>query len=139
VNDASTVWLGVIGVSVAVMALIQVAVIVAAAYFAKQAANAAKEIRRDLKPILEKANRIADDAARATALATAQVERVDRLINDTAQQISDGLTLVQSALITPLRQGSTMIAAARAIFTLVRGWQGRGAGRRDDDDALFVG
>lgn len=138
-SDASTVWLGVIGVSVALMALIQVAFVGAAAYFAKKAADAASDVRRDLQPLLEKANRIADDAARATALATAQVERVDRLINDTAQQITDGLTLVQSALINPLRQGSSVIAAARAVFAIVRAWQSRGSRHRDDEDALFVG
>jgi uncharacterized protein YoxC len=140
VSDWQLVWLATIAVAVVVMAVVQVAVVLQAARMARQAAETAQELRRELRPLLEKAHRIADEAARATALATLQVERVDRLLSNAAERVDEAFGLVQSAVVEPLKQGSAFVTALRAAFTVFRSWQERpGRHSRDEDEALFVG
>jgi uncharacterized protein YoxC len=139
VSDWQLVWLATIAVAVVVMAVVQVAVVLQAARMAREAAATAQELRRELRPLLEKAHRIADEAARATALATLQVERVDRILATTADRVDEALGLVQSAVVEPLRQGSALVTAVRAAFAVFRTWQDRPRRSRDEEEALFVG
>lgn len=138
-SDWQLVWLATIALAVVVMAVVQVAVVLQAARMARQAAETVQDLRRELRPLIEKANRIADDAARATALATAQVERVDRLLATTAVRVDEALTLVQSAIVEPIRQGSAFVTAVRAALAVFRSWQDRPRRNRDEEEALFVG
>lgn len=138
-TDWQTTLLAVIAGSVLVMALIQVAVIVAAAKYARQAARAVEELRREVQPLIQKAHRITDDAARVTALAATQVERVDRLLSTTALRIDETIGVVQGAILEPVRQGAAAMAAIRAAFGVFRGWNDRHRSTAEEDEALFVG
>jgi hypothetical protein len=138
-DGSANVWLATMAVALVVMALVQVGVIIVLARVGLQAARTVKELRRDIKPLIEKANRVADDAARASALAVVQMERVDRLIESTVERVDETLGVVQDAVLGPLRTGSALLAALRAGFAMFRGWQGRTRPTRDDEDALFVG
>ena len=91
-----------------------------------------------LRPLLEHLNAIGRDASRAATLATAQVERADRLFADVALRIEQILSLIQSVVSGPLREGVAMMSALRAILNFMRDTR---AGRRtsaEDEDALFV-
>jgi hypothetical protein len=138
VNGWELACLASIAVATLVMAAVQVAVVVQAARLARQAAEAAQQMRRELGPLLEKMNRISDDAARVTALAVVQVERVDRMLNTTAERVDEVMRVVQS-VVEPLRQGSTWMGAIGLISSLIGHWRNRGRSDRDDEDALFVG
>jgi phosphohistidine phosphatase SixA len=105
----------------------------------REISGAVREIQRDIRPLIDKATRMTDDAARVTALALVQVERVDRLVSSLAVRIEETVSIVQSAVGQPIKQGATIIAAFRAVFAAVREWQGRQAAARDDEDPLFVG
>ena len=97
-------------------------------------------IRRDLQPVIQKIDRVADEAGRITALAAIQVERVDELLSATVARMDSAMTIVQDAFVQPLRRGSAILTAVRAGWAIFRGWQGRQPRyRRDDEDALFVG
>ena len=68
-SDWAVIWLGVIAVSIALMAMIQIGLIIVSLRVARQLSAATEDIRKEIKPLLEKVHRIADDAARATSLA----------------------------------------------------------------------
>src|SRR6185503_10286134 len=75
------IFLGVIAVATLAIAIAQIAVIVVAGRAARRVADLAEQFERDVKPLFGHLNAIGHDAARAAALAAAQVERVDRLFN----------------------------------------------------------
>jgi len=133
------VWLGVIAVAVLVMAVTQVAVLIRLAQVAKETSAATRDLRNELTPLIAKAHRIADDAGRVTALALAQVERVDLALNSTVQRIDETVATVQSAIISPVKQGAAVVAGLKAALAVFRARQDRGRYGRDDEDALFIG
>lgn len=133
------VWLGVIAVSVLVMAVVQIAALVRLEGVAKEAAEATRDLRRELTPLIAKAHKVADDAGRVSALALTQMERVDRVLDSTALRIDDTMAVVQQALISPVRQGAAVMAGLKAALAVFRARQDRGRYGRDDEDALFIG
>jgi len=140
VNDGSAnAWFATMAIALAVMAILQVALVIVAIRLALQAVKALQEIRRELTPLVAKINRIADDAARASALAVVQVERLDQLFGAAGASIENIVGLVADSVVGPLRKGSALLTAIRAGFAFFRGWQSRPRHVREDDDALFVG
>jgi hypothetical protein len=105
----------------------------------------ADDLRREVGPLVEKINRLADDAARATSLATIQIERIDQILSTTTARVDEGLTMVRHAMGGPLRQGYAVALALRAALSAFRGRARRNDGpsrpvvAHDEDDALFVG
>jgi hypothetical protein len=144
VNESATVFLGVMAVSLAVMAIIQVALIVAGILAIRKLGAVADELRREIAPLMDKVNRIADDASRMTSLAALQVERVDQFMATTTTRVDQTLGVVQNLLSGPVRQSTVLIAAFRAAMAAFRGWQEHKARSTpdaavDDEDTWFVG
>ena len=139
-SDWQNVWLGTMAIALAIMALIQIGLIVAAIMVAKSAMRAVGDVRKEIKPLMDKVNRMADDAAQTTAMARMQMERVDQLVRQTADRIDEVSNAVQNTIIGPLRNGAAVIAGIRAaisVFGRRRGDRGRPV--REDEDALFIG
>ena len=138
-SDWQVVWLGVIAIAVALMALIQIVVLAAVAKLAFQAVAGVKDLRREIRPLIDKVNKIADDATRISGQAAAQVERLDTLIASTAVRIEETVEAVQNVVMGPLRQGSAVVAALRAVLGAFRNARDRRKPVHDDEDPLFVG
>ena len=84
-------------------------------------------------------NAIGRDAARAASLATAQMERVDRLFADVAGRIEQTLGGVHQLLNGPVREGAALMSGLRAMMNVLREFRGgRGRSRGEDEDALFI-
>lgn len=132
------VCLAVTAVSLLAMAAGQLMLAAAARRAARQTVDAVQEFRRELKPIVEKAQKIADDAARTTGIAVVQAERINEVTVLTAKRIDETLASVQEAVNGPLRQGAAVIAGIRAAIEVFRAAGDRRRGR-DDEDALFIG
>jgi hypothetical protein len=135
------VFLGVIAVATLAIALAQIAVIVAAASAAKRLSQMADTFEREVKPLVGHLNAIGRDAARAAQLATAQVERADKLFADVAQRFEQTLSAVDASISGPAREGRALLSAFRAAFQALRELRRDGRGRRgrgDDEDALFI-
>jgi hypothetical protein len=134
------VFLGVIAVATLAIAIAQIAVIVVAGRAARRVAQIAEQFERDVKPLFGHLNAIGSDAARAAALATAQVERVDHLFNDVALRIEQTLTAVQATVIGPVREGRAVVSAFRAALQAIRELRrDRARQARDEaEDALFI-
>lgn len=133
------VWLGIIAVAVLTMAIIQIVVGLQLMRVAKDAATTMQEFRTEIRPLIQKAHKVADDAGRVSAMALTQVERVDQLMATTAMRVDDTLQIVQESLIAPVKQGAAVMAGLKAAIAVFRARQDNGRYGRDDEDALFIG
>jgi hypothetical protein len=143
VSDWSTVFLGVIAVAVTVMAAIQVGIVVYGGKLARRVDALTTQVEREIKPLLAHLTTIGEEAARASTLAAAQVERVDRLFADVSLRVEETAHAVQSAIVAPAREGLALISGVRAAFDAIRGVRQGSAPSRatshDDEDPLFIG
>lgn len=142
-SDWSTVFLGVIAVAVTVMAAIQVGIVVYGGRLARRVDALTTQVEREIKPLLAHLTTIGEEAARASTLAAAQVERVDRLFADVSLRVEETAHAVQSAIVAPAREGLALISGVRAAFDAIRGLRQGAAPARttahDDEDPLFIG
>jgi hypothetical protein len=143
VNDGlSDLFLGVIAAATLVMALVQVGAVIAALRLSRQAQQAIQSVHQEVKPLIARAQSIAEEASRTVALATAQAQKVDRLITDLSQRVDETATVLQEAIITPAREGLAIVAAVKAGLTALRGARELGTrnGRHaEEEDPLFIG
>lgn len=140
-NDWSQAFLGVIAVSTALMAVMQIGAIVVLAKVAGQVRDILATLQRDVRPLIGRANQIAEEASKTAALATVQAQKIDRLVTDLSRRVDETSAVVQQAIITPAREGMAIVAALKAGFGALKGvrdMRGR-AGGVDDEDALFIG
>ena len=136
------VFLGVMASALVLMAVAQLLVALAMMRAARRVSDAVDQLQHDIRPLVAKVTRVAEDASRVTALAVAQAERIDELVKTTAARVDETFGLVQGAVIEPIRQGTAILTAVKAAFAAVREWQrppSAVAGVRDDEDPLFVG
>jgi hypothetical protein len=141
VNDWSDLFLGTIALATLIMAVTQVAAIVVAARVARQAQQTLTAVHREIRPLIAKASIVADDASRTAALASAQVQKIDRLVTDLSRRVDETATIVQQAIVTPAREGVALLAAVKAGLAALRGIGdlGRRASRSEEEDPLFIG
>ena len=134
------VFLGVIAVATVAIAIAQVGVIIAAGLMARRVGRMIDQLERDVKPLFGHLNAIGSDASRAVALATAQVERVDKLFTEVTARIEQTINTVQASIDGQASQGRAMLSAFRAVLDVVREMRGRRSrqSRGDDEDALFI-
>ena len=145
----SEVFLGIIAFAVAVMAIIQVAAIVFAARAARSVGDAVTRLREDVRPIVASLQTLSADAARATASATAQVERAQKTVeaalnrvDAVGARVEQTLQTLQNGILAPARDGFAFLQGIRAVFASAR--TSRPAPRSgpaavDEEDALFIG
>ena len=136
----SEVFLGVIAVATLAMAIAQLGVLIAAGLLARRVARLMDQVERELKPAFGHVNAIARDASRAVSMATAQVERADRLFSDLSERIDETLATVQKSIIAPAREGRALFNALRAMLEGLREARrsARARHRAEDEDALFI-
>jgi hypothetical protein len=141
VNRWTEIFLGVIAIATLAMAAAQIGIIITASLLARRVARLADSVERELKPIFGHLNAIGRDASRAAALATAQIERADKMVADLGVRFDDALVKLQSSLSVPAREGRALLSAFRAAFDAVREARQSGRtrqGRGEDEDALFI-
>jgi hypothetical protein len=137
----TNVFLGIIAGAVVVTSLFLIAAIVSAALLARKLTHLSQRIDEQLTPLFGHLDAIGRDAARASALAVAQVERADGLFADFSSRVERTMDVVQHAAGMPAREGAAILAGIRAaLHTLgtVRHGHPRARGRGEDDDALFI-
>jgi hypothetical protein len=136
----SEVFLGIIAAAVLVMALIQVGLIVMAVRAASRVGALVERLDADLRPVIANLQSISAEAARATAIASAQVERADRMFTDMATRLDETLATVHGA-VRGVTHGSAWVSALKTLFNAVRDMRApsRRASTVDEEDALFIG
>jgi hypothetical protein len=141
VNESSQVFLAIIAASTALMALIQIGAVVVLARVAMQVRDIVATLQQDIRPLIGRANALADEAQKTAALATAQAQKIDRMVTDLTRRVDETSAVVQEAILTPAREGMALVAALKAGLGALRGFRDlRGRdGRMEDEDALFIG
>jgi len=133
--------LGIIAVSTALMAVMQIGALIVLARVATQVRDIVATLQKDIRPLIGRANQIAEDAAKTAALASVQAQKIDRLMTDLTRRVDETSAVVQQAIITPAREGMAIVAALKAGFGAlrqIRDSRGRAAGV-EEEDALFIG
>ncbi len=140
-SGSGDVFLGVIAAATAVMAVVQIFAMVALARVATQVRDTASAIQQDLRPLIARANAIADEAQKTATIATAQAEKIDRLVTDLTRRVDETSAVIQDAILTPAREGMAIVAGLKAAIGALRGFRDLRArpGRIEDEDALFIG
>jgi len=141
VTDWTQAFLGVIAVSTTMVAGMQVYAFLSLAKTARQIRDIMTTLQQDVRPLIARANVIADEASKTAAIATKQAEKLDRLVTDLTRRVDETSAVVQQAIITPAREGMALVAALKAGFGALR--EMREMRRRpagvEDEDALFIG
>ncbi len=138
----SETFLAVIAAATLIMALIQVGAIVAAARIARQAQQTLTTVQQEIRPLIAKVTVVADEASRTAALATAQAQKVDRLVTELSQRVEYTSGVVQQAIIAPAREGLAVMAALKATLGALRGSREarpRHGRHAEEEDPLFIG
>jgi len=137
------VFLGVIALATFTIAAVHVGVIVGGWVVARRVNRLLGQVEQQIQPLVESVNAIGRDAARITAMATGQAERVDRLVTDLSARIEQTATTVQDAVLKPLRDGAALLAGVKAAMSVFRGQEGPQPAanrvRTEEEDALFIG
>jgi methyl-accepting chemotaxis protein len=135
------VSLGVIALATLTTALVQVSVIVYGWMLARRISRLVGQIEQEMKPLADSLNAMARDAARATALAASQVERVDKMLTELTTKIEHTASTIQKSVLSPLRDGAAVMTGIRTAIEVFRELtRSRSArGRNEEEDALFIG
>ena len=140
-NDSSQAFLGIIAAATALMAIVQIGAIVVLARVAVQVRDTVTTIQKDIRPLIARASALAEEASKTATLATAQAQKIDRLVTDLARRVDETSVIIQQAIVAPAREGIAIVAALKAGFGALRGLRdprGRAAGV-EEEDALFIG
>ena len=142
--EMSTLFVGAIAVSVAVIAMVQVATCVYGARVARRVDRLADRIEQEIQPALTRVSTASGDVARVTSLAVAQLERVDHLFARLAGRLDHLMNAGEGAVVEPVRRSLALLHGLRAAIVALRE-PGRGTpkqrteARDDDQEALFIG
>ena len=140
-SESSQIFLGVIAAATAIIAIVQIGAMIVLARVAAQVGEVVDTVQKDIRPLIARAGAIADEASKTAALATAQAQKIDRLVTDLSRRVDDTSLIIQQAILTPAREGMALVAALRAGLAALKGTRDlRGRpGSVEDDDALFIG
>lgn len=137
-SSRAELFLGIIAFTSLATAIVQIGVLVAAGLMFRRAKKLIDTVEVEMKPVFTSVQSIARDAARATTLAAAQVERVDRALTEAGRRIQSAVNTFDG-IAGPLK-GLGWISIFRAVFKLIRKFRGgrRRRARTEDEDALFI-
>jgi hypothetical protein len=145
VTGTGELFLGIIALSVVVMAAIQVAAIFAGLRLARRVDELATQLDQEIKPLIANLSALSSEAARAAALAAKQAERLDRVFGEMVERVDKTLEAAQEFVTGPARQGMAIMTGVKAVVDAFRGL--REASRRrsaprpamDEEESLFIG
>lgn len=146
-TDTAELLLGVIAVSVFLMAVVQVGAIIAGLRVARRVDQIATEFETGVKPLIANLTALSAEASRAATLAASQVERFDRLITEMSAKVEHTLAVAQHFVTGPAQNGVAIVAGIRAAVGAIRGMREstrrRSAARattfEEEEESLFIG
>ena len=111
---AAELFLGVIALSVLVMAAIQVGALMAGLRLARRVEQLSRQVDQDIKPLIANLTSLTAEAARSAELASRQLERVDRLFSDLTLRVDQTLAVAQQFVQGPARNGMALLSGVQA-------------------------
>lgn len=138
-------FLGVIAGAMVLMAVLQAGFLAYGIRLARRVERVVEAVEREIRPALGRVDAISADAARASALVVAQVERVDKVVGRLAAGADEAMTAARDSVVEPVRQGGAFLAGLQAAVLAFRD-AGRAegafrepAGRTSDERAARAG
>jgi hypothetical protein len=138
----SELFLGITATAVAVMAIIQVAAVVAAIRAARRVGDAVARFENDVRPIVTNLQAMSTDAARAASIASEQARRAEQMIGDLTGRVNDTVAVVEATVARPARELYALlqgVAGAVAAFRDSPPAPARRAPASEEEDSLFIG
>lgn len=138
---STEVFLGIIALATLVMALIQVGAIIFAARLGLRLQQVMTTIQDEVRPLIARANTVAEEASKTAALASSQAQKIDALVTDLTRRVEETSVVVQQAVVTPARETLALVAGLKAGLAALKGlrdFRGR-TGRVEEEDPLFIG
>ena len=137
-------YLGLIALGVLVMATIQVVAMVVAIRTARSVGEMAARFEQDVRPIMVNLQKVSEEAARASAQAAAQVDRLDALVSGIARRVEDTAATLQQTILQPARDGLALLSGLKSVIASFREPRGSSeskerTGPRESQDDLFIG
>lgn len=137
-------YLGLIALGVLVMAGIQVAAIVSVTRAARRVGEMAARFEQDVRPIIVNLQKVSEEAARASAQAAAQVDRLDALVANVARRVEDTAATVQQTILQPARDGLALLSGLKNVIASFREPRDTPQAHprketQDPQDDLFIG
>ncbi len=120
--------LGVIAGAMVLMAVLQAGFLAYGIRLARRIDRVVEAVERDIRPALGRVDAISADAARASALVVAQVERVDRVVGRLAAGADEAVAAARDSVVEPVRRGGAFLVGLRAALLAFRN-----AGRAAED------
>jgi hypothetical protein len=139
----SDLFLGIIALSVLVMAVIQVVGCVFLAKTARRVEQLTHRIEDDLRPIVRNLQAASVEVTRAAGLAAAHLHRSEQFLGSVSKQAESLVGMLIGSLAGGGRKGFALMTALKTLITLFRQAQRQpprpqSAGM-DEDEALFIG
>jgi hypothetical protein len=139
----SDLFLGTIAVSVLLMAIVQVATILWATRTAKRVGETVARLEQEMRPVVASLQAMAADAARVSAMAAAQADKVDQMLGVVRQRVDQTVFSLQETILTPAREVMAMLQALKEVFfggdKRRPAYDSRRRQQADEEDALFIG
>ena len=138
----SDVYLGIIAVAVAAMAVIQVAAVVVALRTARRVGDAVSRFEEDVRPIVTNLKSMSVDAARTASIASAQAQRAEHLIGDLTARVNHTMAAVEATVMTPAREAYAVVQGLLGALSAFRDGPSRPSRRQatsEEEDSLFIG
>lgn len=141
------ILLGVIALSLAIMAMVQVGAIIAGLRLARRVEQLATDLETGVKPLLANLTAVTAEASKAATAAAGQMERLERLMGDLTTRVDQTLTTAQQFVKGPAREGMAIVvgirAALSAFHALREASRRRSAARsvtmEEEEESLFIG
>jgi hypothetical protein len=144
VTGTGELFLGIIALSVLVMALIQTGAVVAGLRLARKVEQLSQQVDQEIKPLIRNLTSVTEEAVRTASLATRQVERVDRMFADLTARVNETVAVAQQFTRGPAKNGMAIVTGVQAAVSAFRGMREASRRRRKtqpgtEDDSLFIG
>lgn len=139
-SDAAVIWLAVGAISLALMALLQLAAVAALLKVVMEALTTVRGVQAQVAPLIQsgqalvsKATDVVDQAQGVVAVAATQVKRVEGAVTMAVESVTD----VRQGLVEMRSRASGVMAGVQTFWAIMRG-RGRGGLRRSAHDEWDV-
>jgi hypothetical protein len=136
------VYLAIIAVAVAAMAVIQITAIVVAMRAARRVGDAVGRFEADVRPIVTNLKAMSADAARTASIASAQAQRAEQLIGDLTARVTHTVAAVEASVVAPAREAYAMVQGILGALAMFRHSPPPASRRQtatEEEDPLFIG
>lgn len=120
-TDWTATLLGVIAISVLIMALIQAGLVIGALLAVRKVNAMTRRMEREIEPVVSHVNAIVHQVQEGVEVAAERVHRIEDSVARIVDRVDATVETVQTGIMTPAREGAALAAGAKAVVRALRG------------------